>query len=70
MLFKEIPQEIPQQPTNWSRQALEARELAERYACEYCTTSSISQDRCWAGTPLLFPALCLWLAVMDGDVEP
>ncbi|NXJ87875.1 LAMC3 protein, partial [Corythaixoides concolor] len=25
----EIPQEIPQQPTNWSRQALEARALAE-----------------------------------------
>ncbi|XP_009997287.1 PREDICTED: laminin subunit gamma-3 [Chaetura pelagica] len=27
----EIPQEIPQQPTNWSRRALEARVLAERY---------------------------------------
>ncbi|XP_035754132.1 laminin subunit gamma-3 [Egretta garzetta] len=27
----EIPQEIPQQPTNWSRQALEARELAESH---------------------------------------
>ncbi|KFU90605.1 Laminin subunit gamma-3, partial [Chaetura pelagica] len=26
----EIPQEIPQQPTNWSRRALEARVLAER----------------------------------------
>ncbi|KAM6399992.1 laminin subunit gamma-3 [Rhynochetos jubatus] len=27
----EIPQEIPQQPTNWSRQALEARALAESH---------------------------------------
>ncbi|KAM6047471.1 laminin subunit gamma-3 isoform 1-T1 [Theristicus caerulescens] len=27
----EIPQEIPQQPTNWSRRALEARELAESH---------------------------------------
>ncbi|KFO92517.1 Laminin subunit gamma-3, partial [Buceros rhinoceros silvestris] len=27
----EIPQEIPQQPTNWSRQALEARELAKSH---------------------------------------
>ncbi|XP_009320455.1 PREDICTED: laminin subunit gamma-3, partial [Pygoscelis adeliae] len=29
--FKEIPQEIPQQPTNWSRWVLEARELAESH---------------------------------------
>lgn len=29
-LSKEIPQEIPQQPTNWSRWALEARALSER----------------------------------------
>lgn len=29
--LKEIPQEIPPQPTNWSRLALEARALAERY---------------------------------------
>lgn len=34
LCFKEIPQEIPQQPTNWSRRALEARALAERYACK------------------------------------
>ncbi|KAM7087989.1 laminin subunit gamma-3 [Ciconia maguari] len=27
----EIPQEIPQQPTNWSRRALEARELAKSH---------------------------------------
>ncbi|NXT81584.1 LAMC3 protein, partial [Zapornia atra] len=27
----EIPQKIPQQPTNWSHQALEARELAESH---------------------------------------
>lgn len=32
--FKEIPREIPQQPTNWSRQALEARELAKRCTCK------------------------------------
>lgn len=32
--FKEIPQEFPQQPTNWSRQALEARELAKRCTCK------------------------------------
>ncbi|NXE09516.1 LAMC3 protein, partial [Lophotis ruficrista] len=31
LCFKEIPQEIPQQPTNWSRQALEARALAESH---------------------------------------
>ncbi|NWI11131.1 LAMC3 protein, partial [Crypturellus soui] len=28
---KEIPQEIPRQPTNWSRRALEARALAESH---------------------------------------
>uniref|UniRef100_A0A8B9EWI6 LAMC3 protein n=1 Tax=Amazona collaria TaxID=241587 RepID=A0A8B9EWI6_9PSIT len=31
LCFKEIPQEIPQQPTDWSRRALEARALAIRY---------------------------------------
>ncbi|NWQ62499.1 LAMC3 protein, partial [Neopipo cinnamomea] len=29
--FKEIPQEIPQQPTNWSHWALEARALSESH---------------------------------------
>lgn len=68
LLFKEIPQEIPQQPTNWSRQALEARELAERYTCKSRTPALSARTDTGLGPSSCSRALCSWLAVMDGDV--
>lgn len=40
---KDIPLEIPLLPTNWSRLAMEARVLAERYVGHH-------RDNCCAGT--------------------